>query len=265
MKTLPRKYHFAILAAFILPWIFTPQLYASDGELTFEVSPQKVEINSFYHGATLTLKGTAPAHSELAMVWLGEEKTHTLQRKDRVGPLWMNVDTITIEGAPEMYYLATSTKTQEELASFDVLAGYSIGYNALRESVTIEQANSPSSDSLFPEFIRLKEHMELYRMFPHSITTEPASENMVKFAFSLPIPPLIPTGKFELHMCCFKEGQLVANGSSELIVEKVGMPEKLSNLAFNHSALYGILAIVAALAAGLVMGLLFGKKDQGGH
>ena len=39
---------------------------------------------------------------------------------------------------------------------------------------------------------------------------------------------------------------------------------KLSNLAFNHAAVYGILAIFVAMAAGFAVGALF-KKGGGAH
>jgi len=265
MKTFPLKYCVAVFAVLVVQSIFSPQLFSAGGAPAFKISPQEIEITSFYHGATLRIEGTVPSHSDVAVLLIGEEETHTLQRKDRVGPFWMNVDTVSVEGAPTMYYLATTTVAEESIASFETLADYHIGYNALKEMITIQQAHSESPTSLFPEFIKLKEHTGLYRRFPHVIRLEPSIEGWANFAFSLPIPPLVPPGELKLEMHCFKEGQPVLSESSELLVRKAGMPEKLSNLAFDHGALYGICAIAAAIAAGLIMGLIFGKKEQGGH
>jgi hypothetical protein len=66
-------------------------------------------------------------------------------------------------------------------------------------------------------------------------------------------------------MYCFGEDQSISDASTEFTVEKVGLPQKLSALAFNHGALYGILSIAVAIVAGIVMGLLFGSKSKGGH
>jgi len=264
MNALFPRYCFVLLVALIVQWICAPQLYAADGEPTLEVAPQKVEINSFYHGTTLAVKGTVPANSKIALVLVGEKKTQTLKRKGKVGPLWMNVDTVTIKGAPEMYYLATSTDTQEELAPSEVLARYTVGYGALRESITIEQGNS-DYDSTFREFIKLKESAELYRTVYNSIKLKPMAGNLSKFEVLLPIPALAPPGEYKVFIYCFEEGRLFSSASSKLTVEKVGLPEKLSTLAVNHAALYGILAVVAAIAAGLFMGVLFGSKGKGGH
>ncbi len=264
MRTSSSGFWFAMLAAFAFQSMFAAHLYASENGLTFGVSPQKVEINSFYHGTTLLLKGTVPAGSRVALVLSGEKMAHTLNRKGKVGPFWMNVDTITVKGAPEMYYVATSTDKQEELASSEVLANHCIGYGALRKSVTIEPENS-GSDSMFPEFIKLKEHMGLYKAFPGAVKLKPINESLAGFVFSLPIPSLVSPGDYEISMYCFTEDQSFSSESSELIVEKVGMPKLLSALASDHAALYGILAIAVAIAAGLFMGLLFRKREQGGH
>jgi len=229
MNALFPRYCFVLLVALIVQWICAPQLYAADGEPTLEVAPQKVEINSFYHGTTLAVKGTVPANSKIALVLVGEKKTQTLKRKGKVGPLWMNVDTVTIKGAPEMYYLATSTDTQEELAP-------------------IEQGNS-DYDSTFREFIKLKESAELYRTVYNSIKLKPMAGNLSKFEVLLPIPALAPPGEYKVFIYCFEEGRLFSSASSKLTVEKVGLPEK----------------VVAAIAAGLFMGVLFGSKGKGGH
>ena len=47
-------------------------------------------------------------------------------------------------------------------------------------------------------------------------------------------------------------------------VREVGMPAWISSLAFNHGALYGILAVLVAVVAGLGTGILF-KGGKGAH
>ena len=49
-----------------------------------------------------------------------------------------------------------------------------------------------------------------------------------------------------------------------MTVVRSGIVAKLSNLAFNHAAIYGIIAIVIAMAAGFAVGALF-KKGGGAH
>ena len=45
-----------------------------------------------------------------------------------------------------------------------------------------------------------------------------------------------------------------------LAVRETEILEKLSGLAHDHGLLYGILAVLAAIGAGLLMDLIFGTK-----
>jgi hypothetical protein len=60
------------------------------------------------------------------------------------------------------------------------------------------------------------------------------------------------------------QGNIVARTTDHLKVDEVGFPALLSNLAFEHAGLYGILATLIAIAAGLLMGLLF-RGSKGAH
>ena len=39
----------------------------------------------------------------------------------------------------------------------------------------------------------------------------------------------------------------------------------IKNLAFRNPALYGIFAIIIALTAGIIIGIIFNKRKSGGH
>jgi len=264
MKTLLSKGHFSFLAVIFFCLLYMPGVDAAEGEPAIEVSPEKIEITMFYHGTDIEVRGTAPSASEVALVVVGKQEEQTLSRKGRVGPLWMNVETVTVKGAPQMYCILTSTNTLEELAASEILTEYEIGYDTLGKSVSIEQ-ESPDLDATFREFIKLKESMGLYKVLNDSIGLKPQNGNFSEFSVSLAIPPRVPPGEYSISMYCFKEGQTVSNSSSILTVEKAGLPAKLSFLAFNHAAVYGVLSIVIAVAVGLFMGVLFGKKGGGGH
>ena len=56
---------------------------------------------------------------------------------------------------------------------------------------------------------------------------------------------------------------VIARAEQPLAVNLVGFPALLSRLAFGHSLLYGILATLIALLAGLGIGLIF--QSRGAH
>lgn len=237
---------------------------ASAAEPAIEITPEKIEINSFYHGDRLMIRGVVPAGCEPVLVVLGEKKEHLLKRKGRVGPLWMNVGNVTVKNAPEMYYLITSAKNLDVLANDDILTEHGIGYDALRQRITIEQDDS-ESDSMFREFIKFKENIGLYRISFGAMGLEHEGEDMMRFSASVPIPAQVPLGTYEVHVYCFTARQFTSNSSGRFIVEEVGLTRWLSTLAFTHAALYGIISILIAVAAGLLMGFLFGSKKKEPH
>ncbi len=237
---------------------------ASETEPTIEISPAKIGISSFYHGEGITFSGVIPADCVPVLVVLGERKEHSLKRKGRVGPLWMNVGNVTVKDAPEMYYLLTSAENLDVLASTDILAEHGIGYDSLRQLVTIEQ-NDSDNNNIFQEFIKLKEKMGLYRVSVGAVELKRERENMMRFRATAPIPAQVPPGTYEVHVHCFAARQFISNSAGTFVVEKVGLTRWLSALAFTHAALYGILSILIAVAAGLLMGFLFGSKKKEPH
>ena len=78
----------------------------------------------------------------------------------------------------------------------------------------------------------------------------------------LPLPSAVPPGEYEVELFCFKAGELIARSSAPLIVERSGLPKLMTDLAFNHAAAYGVLAIVVAMTVGIIMGVIF--RSRGG-
>jgi len=56
-----------------------------------------------------------------------------------------------------------------------------------------------------------------------------------------------------------KDGRVAEYATSKVTVERVGIVDRLTSMAQKNGALYGIVAIAAALLAGFGVGLIFGK------
>ena len=59
-------------------------------------------------------------------------------------------------------------------------------------------------------------------------------------------------------------GAITGTARREIDAREVGMPAWISALAFNHGTLYGVLAVLVAIIAGLVTGIIF-KGEKGAH
>ena len=54
-----------------------------------------------------------------------------------------------------------------------------------------------------------------------------------------------------------RDGMIVSDQLTPLVVRKVGLEAEIYQFAHQHSALYGIIAIVIALGAGWLAGVVF--------
>jgi hypothetical protein len=59
-----------------------------------------------------------------------------------------------------------------------------------------------------------------------------------------------------------KDGRVVSRASVDMEAKLTGFPALLGDMAFHHSLLYGIFAVVVAILAGLLMTAVF--RDKGG-
>jgi hypothetical protein len=81
----------------------------------------------------------------------------------------------------------------------------------------------------------------------------------------LPIPSHMPPGKYDIHLYCFKEGKVLKEETTFLEIKRIGLPQLMINLANNHPAVYGLVAILVAMAVGLLMGVIFSSLPGKGH
>jgi hypothetical protein len=113
------------------------------------------------------------------------------------------------------------------------------------------------------QFLDLKESEHLYGNYPGTLRVKvgSAGQNMVTGRFFLPTNT--KPGVYNVILSVITDGKVVGRTSKELTVEMAGFPALLANLAYQHGATYGVIAVVIAIVTGFAMGFLF--KGGGGH
>ncbi len=229
------------------------------------VQPNKIHIGSFFKGQKVKIFGYVPVSWEnIAIKICGSRHDVALKRKGKVGVLWMNVGTVEVKHAPNFYLVATSANINQ-LAPKPILDQTEIGYEALAKEIELHSTvPGDSPEFLFKHFVALKEKEGLYSILPKRITFNKAeNKNLKAFSLELIAPAKIPPGEYKVTLYGFDNGQLMGSLESFFHVELVGFPAFCRNLAFKHSLIYGILAVVLAIIVGFLMGVVFGSK--GGH
>lgn len=224
------------------------------------VHPDMVEIGAFFQGAEVALEGQMPSGCEAVVEVCGAEVNETLLRKGRRAGLWMTVGEIEVQDAPNFYLVLSSTPQIPELNGEET----PWGFPALKSRLKIRGALADREKDRFSlEFLRLKESEEFYGSLPGTLQVQNSPEGQAEFKGAFHLPAKVPPGHYQVRLSVVKDGRILEQKSETMEVRVVGFPAFLTTLAYEHGALYGIMAVVIAIATGFLMGFLF--KGKTGH
>lgn len=258
-----RLLSFLYLSCLAFMGMFMPQEDAF-AELTVDANHSHIKIDFFYHGSTMSVRGTSDPEVDFIIKLTSPDGHEVLKQKGKIaGLLWMNVGSLNAEHVPGIYFLH-STKNIEDILSREEMERYVIGYPALAKHIQMSPvANEEEKTKWFNEFVRFKENSRLYSTSTGkiSLTEKDGKRN---FYILTEWPYQVPPGTCTVTVYAVKDRRVVETAQSSITVEQVGVVKTLANMAKNNGALYGIISIVAALGAGFGVGLIF-RKGGGAH
>jgi hypothetical protein len=249
------------LAAWCLPLLLILGLAgpARAETLSLQVTPDLVEITSFFNGHLVAVNGTLPADLGAVVEVMGPISEERLMRKGRRGPLWMNVGKIDVKGAPSLYMALTSAAG---LLSPEKATAW--GFPALLQRLSLSGDLKDEEQSKFrQQFLELKQREQLYASLPGSLKVSPAGEGLQKVAGTFWLPANVKPETYKVCLTAVRQGQAAGRTCIDLTVKMVGFPALLMTMAYENAAWYGIMAVVIAIVVGFIMGYLF--KGGGGH
>ena len=233
-------------------------------QLTAKANHDHIKIDFFYHGSTVSVRGITDPGTDLIIKIASPEGHETMKEKGKVGGLlWMNVGTMNFEHAPNLYSVH-STKKLEDLISRDEMDKYVIGYPALTRHAELDPvANDVEKATWFGEFIKYKEQSRLYATSEGKIEME-EKDGKQHYYIMTQWPYQAPPGDYLVTVYAVKNGKVVDQAESKVLVEQAGIVKTLAGMAKNNAALYGVISIISALGAGFGVGLVF-RKGGGAH
>ncbi|MBU0484499.1 MAG: TIGR02186 family protein [Proteobacteria bacterium] len=233
----------------------------SAAEISLNIAPTTVEITTFYNGSTIEVKGDVAADAEVLVLVSGSGEELHVKKKGKVGGLfWMNVGDMTFENVPRVYMIYTGKELADKLENKSM----GLGFNALEGVVEIKPESEDNS-FYFKEFVRLKESQGLYSKSGEAVTYGATSNGVRSFQATLTIPPQMKQDSYTVAAYAVKDNHVLANSTAKLELKMVSFPAQLSRLAFNHSLMYGIMAVIIAILAGLIISAIFKSKGDGAH
>jgi hypothetical protein len=248
---------FILLTALCL---FTASSALAQDLARMSVEPRDIEIGALYNGTALTVTGSIPVESEAIIRFVGASCDLHMKEKGKAGGLlWMGLDSLTFKGAPNVC-LVSSAVDLDRLEATEGTSVKSLMLCGLENSIRIEASRGEHKDA-FKEFLKLKQKEGLYREISGNIHYTTASEGQKTFRASIPVPSRLTPGPYVIELAAVRNGNVTARAEQPVTVSLVGFPALLARLAFGFPALYGILATLTAVLAGLIIGALFQSKS----
>ena len=228
-----------------------------------DISTREISIQSNFTGIDIVLFGSidfsrAPSPEEgsydVIMVIRGPSEPTVVRRKEQVAGLWVNGPSQTFSTVPG-FYAVLASRPFRAIASEQTLKELRIGFTYM--DLGKSEPPGPVDDGAFrASLIRLQKEHDLFKESDDAVTFLGRS----LFRGSVTLPVNVPIGRYTTEVYLFRSGKLLSLSQSSLQVHKAGFERVVYMLAFHHPFLYGILAVLVAVAAGLAAWGLF-RKD----
>ena len=224
--------------------------------LVADLSSHHVAITTGFTGAEVLLFGAVDGAGDIVVVITGPPENLVVRNKERIAGIWVNASTVEFAGVPNFYAVASS-RPLSEITTPDVRENQQIGAENIVTKVAPRDRDRPAEElARFREaLIRNKQKDGLFSVEPEDISV--ISNRL--FRTRINFPSNMATGSYTAVVYLFRDGNAVQAVSTPILVEKVGLGAEVYNFAHQHSALYGLAAIIIAVFAGWLGGVIFRK------
>lgn len=232
--------------------------------LITDISEHLISITSNFTGTSLLLFGAIDSAvagpGDVVVVIRGPRKRMVVRQKDRVAGIWMNIDSVRFDNVPG-FYIAASTRPLEELAGKSLLARHAIGLENLRlrgrKVRRSGQGDGVGDIAPYKEAVlRIMQRRGLFKEAPGEVRFL----GDALFRTEIHFPVNVPVGNYTAEVYLIRDGRIVSAQSSPLFIDKSGLERMIHSFAVRKPALYGILAVLAALAAGWAAAVVFRQR-----
>ena len=231
-----------------------------------DVSARNVAVTSSFNGIEIVIFGAVDnsqqssaesGYYDVMIVVEGVPGRIVVRRKNNVAGLWLNTSSATFDLVPS-YYAIASTRPIDEITTEEFRATHGVGFQHLRFTPAFGQTQALSTEDLkdFRQaIVRLKEKQGLYIQGNFRV----AFIGKSLFRATIELPANVTVGPFDTRVYLFREEKLLSQYTARLNLEREGLERHLHAFAFGFPALYGLMTVAIAVAAGLIASTMFRK------
>ena len=228
-------------------------------EIVLGLSKNEVGITAFFDGSEILVFGAIkPSKAiesnvpvDVIVTIASPRQPVTAWRKEKKFGIWVNVDAVEIDLAPNFYAVATTAPFNQVVNAVSDLR-HSISVERMIRSVGAPmEVDEPNEFS--KAIIRIRQDQGLYQTLPGAVILK---ENML-FSTAVTLPSNLLEGEYVARIFLTKEGDVISYHETTIDVRKVGVGRWLYNLAHTHPAFYGLLSLAVAIFAGWLAAMAF--------
>ena len=254
------KIVFGLLTVMLASLAWLGSAGAEEQPLIMELASNNIKISTFYNGTTLDVKGSLPADMDVVIQVSGPKKDVHLKEKGKVaGFLWMNKNDVALENTPAVYMVYTPVGPRENFIGPEL----GVGYKALVKDIDIEP-ESADKEFIFGEYVKLMEKAGVYAINEGTVKYGETTNGTKTFSATLTIPSMMSAGDYTVEALAVKNGMAFNKTKQNITLELSGLPATISKMAYGSPLMFGIMAVVIAVATGLIIGFIF-KGGGGAH
>lgn len=259
----------AALSLFLLACTITAP--ARGDQLVTDLSEYQIAIRSNFTGTQILLFGAVEARTpgsrdinrDIIVVVQGPVRPMTVRKKEPVGGIWVNHDSVTYPSVPG-YYAIASTRPLEVTAPPETLKALRIGIENISPGTPIAESIDGNIQILPPEeetafwkaLIRNQRRDGLYFNLPGGVTFL----GQTLFRATVDIPANVPVGLYTAKVYLLQEGRVIDTISSPLYIDKRGLERFIYRMAHSDPLLYGLVAVLVAAFAGWLASAIMGRR-----
>lgn len=215
-----------------------------------DLSRHLIPITTAFGGSDVLLFGTADDAEDVIVVVRGPSEAVTVRRKNRFAGIWLNRDALRFADVPAFYAVA-ATRAPSDILSAGALARHGIGFDNLRLSPPPD-VDETALAAFRAGLVRNKQREQL---FAEDLRVRFLGQGL--FRSTITFPANVPPGRYQVEVFAIRGGGIVAAQQSALVVSKIGVEARLSDVAQDQAPLYALAAIGFAVSAGWVAALAF--------
>ncbi|MDA5192478.1 TIGR02186 family protein [Govanella unica] len=243
--------------------------------LIADISSNQIAITSSFRGTSLLLFGAidwrrvqhdkwtrAPRPGEtlndetnrrpfdVIMVVEGPKQSYVVRRKEKIGGIWVNRHAATVRDLPSFYAL-TATRAPVEILMPAELKRYPVGFAELpfKWSAAPPAAQTTSyRNAVLRDLVSAR----VYSERPGSLVVM----DHTLFRAEVEFPANVPVGPYRVNIYLVWDGKVIAHQTAPLSIDKIGFERAVYTFAKSEPALYGLIAVIIAVVAGMFAGAL---------